>query len=101
MKAYDITWGQDDNALDRLISEGFTPVCVEIVQGAVPLNLFEHPEGDTVYVFGPEDSGVSKGLRVLCHSFVVIPASGCLNLAAACNVVLYDRAAKSMAPVFV
>ena len=99
MRAYNIAWGQDEGALDRLVGEGFTPVCVEIVPGAVPLNLFEHPEGDTVYVFGPEDSGVSRGLRVMCHHFVVIPGSACLNLAASTNVVLYDRWAKSMATV--
>lgn len=99
MRAYDIEWGRDEGALDRLIGDGFTPVCVEIVQGAEPLHLFEHPEGDTVYVFGPEDSGVSRGIRTLCHRFVQIPGAHCLNLACACNVVLYDRWAKTMAAV--
>lgn len=96
MKAYDIDWGVDDLALARLVGEGFTPVCVELVSGAEDLTQFEHPEGDVVYVFGPEDGGVSKGTRTFCHRFVKIPGAHCLNLAAACNVTLYDRMAKSM-----
>lgn len=100
MKAYDVEWGVDAGALDRLVREdGFTPVCVEIVRGAIPLPMFEHPEGDTVYVFGPEDSGVSRGTRTFCHHFVQIPGEHCLNLAAAINVVLYDRLAKSLVAV--
>jgi tRNA(Leu) C34 or U34 (ribose-2'-O)-methylase TrmL len=45
-------------------------------------------------VFGPEDGHVPKGIRTACHRFVTIPSHGCLNLAAAVNVVLYDRMAK-------
>lgn len=100
MKAYGIDWGVDDDALDRLVRvDGFTPVCVELVEGAELLPQFEHPEGDTVYVFGPEDGAVPKGIRHFCHRFVQIPGAHCLNLAAACNVMLYDRMAKSMALV--
>lgn len=33
-------------------------------------------------------------VRLLCHRFVVIPTHLCLNLAAAGNVVLYDRRLK-------
>ena len=97
MKAYDVEWGVDDSALNRLVHvHEFTPVCVELVDGAELLPNFEHPE-HAVYVFGPEDSGVSKGWRTFCHRFVQIPGAHCLNLAAAVNVVLYDRLAKSMA----
>lgn len=70
------------------------PVCVEFTHAAQSLIEFEHPAG-AVYVFGPEDSGVSKGLRAQCHRFVCIPSKHCLNLAAAVNVVLYDRLLKS------
>lgn len=99
LEAYGVEWGRDDGALSRLIGEGFTPVCVEIVRGAEPLHLFDHPEGDVLYVFGPEDSGVSKELKLFCEQFVQIPGAHCLNLAAAVNVVLYDRMAKSLAAV--
>lgn len=70
-----------------------TPVCVELLSGAVPLNEFVHPE-HAAYVFGPEDGDVSQVYRRLCHQFVYIPAKHCLNLAAAMNVVLFDRNSK-------
>jgi tRNA(Leu) C34 or U34 (ribose-2'-O)-methylase TrmL len=54
---------------------------------------FEHP-GDALYVFGPEDGGLPKAVRLHCHRFVFIPTHHCLNLAAAVNVVLYDRRLK-------
>jgi tRNA(Leu) C34 or U34 (ribose-2'-O)-methylase TrmL len=66
---------------------------IELKEGAEPLHHFEHPE-EAVYVFGPEDGSLTKGVRVRCHRFVVIPSHHCLNLAAAINVVLYDRRAK-------
>lgn len=95
MKAYDVAWGVDEGALARLIGEGFTPVCVELVPGAQLLPAYSHPE-KAVYVFGPEDGGVSKGTRHACHDFVQIPGKHCLNLAAAVNIVLYTRAVRSM-----
>lgn len=95
MKIYDIEWGVDDGALRRLIDEGFTPVCVELVEGAQLLPAYSHPE-KAVYVFGPEDGGVSKGTRHACHDFVKIPGNHCLNLAAAANVVLYTRFVRGM-----
>lgn len=69
------------------------PVAVELVQGAEPLHTFEHPE-NALYVFGPEDGSLPKGIRTACHRFVVIPSNHCLNLAAAIYIVLYDRAVK-------
>ena len=45
-------------------------------------------------MFGPEDGSLSKGDLAACHRFVRIPTNSCLNLAAAVNVVLYDRLAK-------
>jgi tRNA(Leu) C34 or U34 (ribose-2'-O)-methylase TrmL len=95
MKAYNVAWGVDEGALHRLIDEGFTPVCVELTPGAELLPAFEHPE-KAVYVFGPEDGGVSKGVRHACHRFVQIPGKHCLNLAAAVNIVLYTRFVRGM-----
>jgi tRNA(Leu) C34 or U34 (ribose-2'-O)-methylase TrmL len=66
------------------------PVIVELVPNATPLTYFKHPE-NAVYVFGPEDGGVSKGLRVLGHHFVIIPSRHCLNLATAVSAVLTHR----------
>jgi tRNA(Leu) C34 or U34 (ribose-2'-O)-methylase TrmL len=94
MKAYQhIDWGVDQNAIDGYIKRGLTPICVEIDDRAEQLPYFEHPE-DAVYIFGPEDSSVGKGVKAVCHRFVVIPAASCLNLAGAVAVTLYDRAAK-------
>lgn len=70
-----------------------TPVCVELTPNAESLAQFEHPD-DAIYVFGPEDGGVSQAFRALCHRFVYIPSKHCLNLAAAINVTLYDRIRK-------
>jgi tRNA(Leu) C34 or U34 (ribose-2'-O)-methylase TrmL len=72
------------------------PVCVERSAAAELLVDFVHPE-EALYVFGPEDGSVPKGWRASCHRFVSIPTvnRGPLNLAAAVNVVLYDRHAKA------
>lgn len=97
MKAY------KDTALERLVIARpldylpGTPVAVELVPGSEELPLFQHPE-DAIYVFGPEDGGLPKGIRTACHRFVRIPSYHCLNLAAACYVTLYDRLLKQSKP---
>jgi len=95
MRGYrsDVVFGPDESALDRLILDGLTPVAVELKSGSEPLDGFEHPE-HAVYVFGPEDGSVPKGVLHVCHRFVHIPTRYSLNLAAAVNVVLYDRRLK-------
>jgi tRNA(Leu) C34 or U34 (ribose-2'-O)-methylase TrmL len=70
-------------------------VGVELHHGATPLPYFMHPE-DVIYVFGPEDGSISLKLRRECHQLVFIPTPTCLNLAAAINVVLYDRLLKEV-----
>jgi tRNA(Leu) C34 or U34 (ribose-2'-O)-methylase TrmL len=93
MKGYkEVRWYHSAKPFDEFHSA--VPVCVEITESAQPLPGFKHPE-NAVYVFGPEDGGVSQVARRLCHAFVFIPAYHCLNLAAALNVVLYDRASKT------
>jgi tRNA(Leu) C34 or U34 (ribose-2'-O)-methylase TrmL len=98
MKGYrTVEFQQDDRPLLTLTEEwalpDATPVCVEIREHALPLQIFTHPP-NAVYVFGPEDGEVPQVYRRLCHYFVRIPSLHCLNLAAAVNVVLYDRTAK-------
>jgi tRNA(Leu) C34 or U34 (ribose-2'-O)-methylase TrmL len=68
------------------------PVAVEVVDGARDLPAYTHPER-AFYVFGPEDGSLPKRVLDRCRDVVRIP-SGCLNLAATVNVVLYDRMAK-------
>jgi tRNA(Leu) C34 or U34 (ribose-2'-O)-methylase TrmL len=82
-----------DSLLDA-VPEGAAIVCVELVEGAQPLNAFKHPE-NAFYIFGPEDGTLSQALVNRAQAVVYIPTVGCLNLAATVNVVLYDRLAKS------
>jgi len=68
-------------------------VCVELVEGAISLPEFVHPE-NALYVFGPEDGSIQQSLICAADSVVYIPTIGCMNLAATVNVLLYDRIAK-------
>lgn len=70
--------------------KGQTIVAVELTRGSMPLTYYEHPQ-DAVYVFGPEDGSLSKGIKSVCHHFIFIPTKHCLNLSAAVYTVLYDR----------
>ncbi|MGO8672954.1 MAG: TrmH family RNA methyltransferase [Capsulimonadaceae bacterium] len=94
MKGYrDVDWRREDNALD-LIGRDVTPVAVEYRHNAESLFDFVHPR-KALYIFGPEDGNVPGAVLARCHRFVVVPTAHCMNLSAAVNVVLYDRAAKA------
>lgn len=69
------------------------PVAVDLLEEAVSIVDYVHPER-AFYVFGPEDGTLSRETVKWCRDAIYIPTRGCLNLAAAVNVVLYDRAAK-------
>ncbi|OFI35090.1 RNA methyltransferase [Alteromonas lipolytica] len=85
------TVGVDD--LSAAIPKGATIVGVELVEGATPLPVFEHPH-NAYYMFGPEDGSLDAALVDLCDHVVYIPTANSLNLAATVNVLLYDRMAK-------
>ncbi|MFT4520192.1 MAG: tRNA(Leu) C34 or U34 (ribose-2'-O)-methylase TrmL [Halioglobus sp.] len=68
-------------------------VCIELVEGAIPLPAYQHPE-KALYIFGPEDGTIHQNVLDQADSVVFIPTIGSLNLAAAVNVMLYDRQAK-------
>lgn len=72
---------------------GCLPVVVERSPRAVDLAGFTHPER-AFYIFGPEDGAVRADILARCPLVVSIDA-GSLNLAAAVNVVLYDRQTKA------
>lgn len=76
------------------ISKETRIVCVELVEGAIPLPEYRHPT-DALYIFGPEDGTITQELIDRADDVVYIPTIGCMNLAATVNVVLYDRLAKS------
>jgi len=71
------------------------PVAVDILPGAIPLPEFNHPPR-AFYIFGAEDQTLGARVTSRCAYSVVIPSAYCLNLAAAVNVILYDRVAKEM-----
>jgi tRNA(Leu) C34 or U34 (ribose-2'-O)-methylase TrmL len=68
-------------------------ICVDLVEGAIPLPHFVHPE-EAIYVFGPEDGTISQDVIDIADDVVYVPTTGCMNLAASVNVLLYDRLAK-------
>ena len=69
------------------------PVAIDLVPGATPLHAYAHPER-AMYVFGPEDGTLGERVLSWCRDRVYVPTLYCMNLAAAVNVVLYDRCAK-------
>lgn len=79
--------------LHDVIPYDCVPVAVDLVAGAVPLPEYRHPER-AFYVFGPEDGTLGARTLAWCRDAIMVPTSGCMNLAATVNVVLYDRMAK-------
>lgn len=69
------------------------PVAVDLVDGAVPLPNYKHPER-AFYIFGAEDATLGARILDRCRDRVMVPTRHCMNLAATVNVVLYDRLAK-------
>ena len=68
-------------------------VAVDLIDGAIPLPGYVHPER-AFYIFGAEDATLGKKITNWCRDIIFVPTNGCMNLAAAVNVVLYDRMAK-------
>lgn len=99
MKDYtDVDWTvAPEDVISSFIAQGYTPVAVEVRDNAERLDEFVHPE-KAVYVFGPEDGSVPKGVLAVCHRFVCIRTATRtpLNLAAAVNLVLHDRYVKEV-----
>ena len=81
-----------DHLLEQ-VPAGAQIVAIELVEGAIPLMEFDHPD-NAYYLFGPEDGTLSQEVLNRCDAVVYIPTIGCMNLAATVNVVLYDRLCK-------
>jgi len=79
--------------LRLLLPHNCVPVAVDIIDGARPLMKYIHPES-AFYVFGPEDGTLGKEILSWCRDVIYVPTAFCMNLAAAVNVVLYDRLCK-------
>ena len=72
------------------LPQGCQLVGVELVEDAVDLPSFRHPQG-AAYVFGPERSSLSPAMQARCRHLVRIPTKFCVNLAVAGAIVMYDR----------
>lgn len=79
--------------LFSVIPHDCVPVAVDLLDDARPLFDYTHPER-AFYIFGPEDGTLGDSITSRCRDKVFVPTAICMNLAAAVNVVLYDRAAK-------
>ena len=82
-----------ESLIDNLTSKQKI-ICVDLVEGAIPLPEFEHPE-NAIYIFGPEDGTIAQDVINKADAVVYVPTIGCMNLAASVNVLLYDRLAKA------
>jgi tRNA(Leu) C34 or U34 (ribose-2'-O)-methylase TrmL len=83
--------------LRSVIPKGCVPVAVDLLPNARPLPTYQHPER-AFYIFGGEDRTLNEEVISWCRDVVFVPTAHCMNLAAAVNVVLYDRLCKSPAP---
>jgi tRNA(Leu) C34 or U34 (ribose-2'-O)-methylase TrmL len=81
--------------LQTLIPFDCVPVAVDLIEGAIELQNFQHPLRG-FYIFGPEDGTLGNSVLSWCKYRVVIPTNFCMNLAATVNVVLYDRLSKQL-----
>ncbi|GLR72760.1 RNA methyltransferase [Agaribacter marinus] len=73
--------------------DGAISVVIELVENAIALPEFKHPE-NAYYIFGPEDGSVSQTLVDEADHVVFIPCRSNLNLAATASVLFYDRLCK-------
>lgn len=95
MKAYrHLPFIRPENLRDSIPLD-CVPVAVDIIEGAIPLHEYKHPER-AYYIFGAEDATLGDRVTSWCRDTIYVPTDGCMNLAAAVNVVLYDRLAKQL-----
>ncbi|MDJ0684415.1 MAG: RNA methyltransferase [Alphaproteobacteria bacterium] len=73
-----------------MLPRGCALVGVELIDEAVPLPSFRHPER-AAYVFGPEAGSLSPELVARCRHVVQIPTAFCVNVSVAGAIVMYDR----------
>jgi len=76
------------------VTSGTKIICVEFAENAIPLPEYQHPD-NAMYIFGPEDNSIPQELIDRADDVIFIPTTGCMNLSATVNVLLYDRLAKS------
>lgn len=75
---------------DLILPQQTSLVAVELIEGAVDLPSFRHPQ-NAVYVLGPEMGSVSKEMQARCDYAIKIPMKFCVNVGVAGALVMYDR----------
>jgi tRNA G18 (ribose-2'-O)-methylase SpoU len=75
---------------DMVLPQGCKLVGVELLDSAVDLPSFRHPQR-AAYVLGPEKGSLSPELLDRCSYVIRIPTSFCVNVAMAGAIVMYDR----------
>lgn len=93
MKAYRHLPLLHTDDLQSMLPYDCVPVAVDLLDDARCLTTYAHPER-AFYIFGPEDGTLGDKITSWCRDKVYVPTAFCMNLAAAVNVVLYDRMAK-------
>lgn len=73
-----------------ILPRGCRLVGVEVVDEAVDLPSFHHPDC-AAYVLGRERGALSAELQARCDHLIRIPTQFCINLATAGAIVMYDR----------
>ncbi len=75
---------------DLVLPQGCKLVGVELLEDAIDLPTFLHPQR-AAYVLGPEMGSLSPQLLARCDHVVKIPTAFCINVAIAGAIVMYDR----------
>ncbi len=78
------------DAASLLLPRGCALVGVELVEDAIELPSFRHPQC-AAYVFGPERGSLSNEMLARCDHVVRIPTRFSLNVGIAGVIVMYDR----------
>ena len=77
----------------KQIPKGAMLVGVELIDGAISLETFEHPRR-CVYLLGAEDHGLTKLAQEKSHYLVKFNTPLSLNVSVAGSIVMYDRRTK-------
>jgi len=83
---------EDEADFWRLVPQDCALVALELAPEAKPLPSFDHPV-NALYIFGAEDGAVPDAVQAKAQT-IQIPGTGCLNLATAAAILMYDRTAK-------
>lgn len=83
-------WYEFDSVQQMTLPTGCTLVGVELIDDAVDLPSFKHPQ-QAAYVLGREKGSLSPEMLALCSYVIKIPTRFCVNVAMAGAIVMYDR----------